>query len=179
MSSDKSKNLSNSPSVCGKVVTAIFCCTCQKDNNVSDHEHEHMPAKTTTNILASTRDHPMKASGVQTKTQRVEVAENKMAFPSKETAEKGGHGRTNAEIEGKKSNLAKNEMFSDYINRAKAKMRTLSGLGSEKQVSEPDSVHCTKKDNSGMDAFSEYINRAKMKIKKTSSMGTRKSNSLK
>ncbi|GMN25599.1 hypothetical protein TIFTF001_000997 [Ficus carica] len=179
MSSDKSENLSNSPSACEKVCTAIFCCRCSTNSDVLDHQEEHVPAFTTTNNLQPTHDHSAKASDVQAKSRRSDVVEHKPELPSKEGAKKGSHGQTHAENEGKKSSSAKNEMFSEYINRAKLKIRAMSGLGIGITTSEADDVHDAKKDNSGgKDVFSDYINRAKVKIRKTPSIGSRKSGSL-
>lgn len=180
MSSDKSENLSNSPSACEKVCTAIFCCRCSTKSDVLDHQEEHVPVFTTTNNSQPTHDHSAKASDVQAKSQRSDVVEHKLELPSKEGAKKGSHGQNHVENEGKKSSLAKNEMFSEYINHAKMKIRTMSGVGSGNSTSGADDIHHAKKDNSGskLDVFSDYINRAKVKIRKTTSFGSGKSGPL-
>lgn len=170
MSSDKSENLSNSPSACEKVCTAIFCCRCSTNSDVLDHQEEHVPAFTTTNNSQPTHDHSAKASDVQAKSRSSDVVGHKPELPSKEGAKKGSHGQTHAENEG---------MFSEYIHRAKLKIRAMSGLGIGNTTSEADDVHDAKKDNSGSkDVFSDFINRAKVKIRKTTSIGSRKSGSL-
>ncbi|CAK7348192.1 unnamed protein product [Dovyalis caffra] len=57
------------------------------------------------------------------------------------------------------------DRFTDYINRAKIKIRTVSNAGHEKQH-----AHA----GSGKDKFTDYINRAKVKLRTTSSIGGRK-----
>lgn len=162
---EKGENLSHSPSACERVFSCVICCNCGTNQDILDHQQDHMPASGASNLLQPTHDHTGKTSGIQTESQ---VAKN-----TAEVAEPG------VKHKGTKSGLAKNDMFSDYIHRAKMKIRTVSNLGSRKTASEAVDIHDTKKDNNSKDAFSDYINRAKMKIRKTSSVGRRKSNSLK
>lgn len=56
------------------------------------------------------------------------------------------------------------DRFTDYIKRARIKIRTLSNAGHEKQHASP-----------GQDKFTDYINRAKVKLRTTSSIGGGKS----
>jgi hypothetical protein len=74
-----------------------------------------------------------------------------------------------------------NNTFSDYIKRAKLKIRTVSNVGGGKnQASLQDDAHGhTKKKDSAKDHFSEYIHRAKMKLRTTSSFGHGKTISFK
>lgn len=81
--------------------------------------------------------------------------------------------------EGKKTGLENiNDAFSDYINRAKIKIRTTtnnidgekSGALQEGKVGD----HKKKENDGSRDIFSDYINRAKVKIRKTSSIGSSK-----
>lgn len=66
-----------------------------------------------------------------------------------------------------------NNTFSDYIKRAKMKIRTVSNVGGGKNhASLQDDAHDhTKKKDTAKDHFSEYIHRAKMKLRTTSSIG--------
>lgn len=64
-----------------------------------------------------------------------------------------------------------NKTFSDYINRAKKIIRTVTNVGGRHHTSGQDDAHDTKKKNHANDHFSEYINRAKMKIRTTSGIG--------
>lgn len=52
------------------------------------------------------------------------------------------------------------DRFTDYIKRARIKMRTFSNAGHEKQHANP-----------GKDKFTDYINTAKVKLRTTSSIG--------
>lgn len=56
------------------------------------------------------------------------------------------------------------DSFSDYIKRARIKMRTFSNAGHEKQHANPEK-----------DKFTDYINSAKVKLRTTSSVGGGKS----
>ncbi|KAF5731506.1 hypothetical protein HS088_TW18G00184 [Tripterygium wilfordii] len=58
--------------------------------------------------------------------------------------------------EGKKTGIHIEDRFTDYINRAKVKIRTMSNAGEAAKVDR---------------SFSEYINRAKLKIRAMSSIG--------
>ncbi|CAB4285660.1 unnamed protein product [Prunus armeniaca] len=73
------------------------------------------------------------------------------------------------------SELETNDRFSDYIYRAKKKIRhSMTNLGGSSN-SKAYSVHDTKNEEATKDTFSDYIKRVKSKIKKTpSSNGSRK-----
>lgn len=75
--------------------------------------------------------------------------------------------------ESKKTGLDHDEAFSDYINRAKIKIRTTSNVSGEEIASEVDGIDYAEKQED-IDEFSDYINRAKFKIRRTSSIGSKK-----
>ncbi|MED6138235.1 hypothetical protein PIB30_072322 [Stylosanthes scabra] len=86
--------------------------------------------------------------------------------------------------QGKKSMMNIDETFSEYIQRAKKKIRTMSNIGrGHNNTSEDHEFHgggsgggANEKDHQHRDQFSEFINRAKKKIRTTTIVG--KSNSL-
>lgn len=81
-------------------------------------------------------------------------------------------------IEGKRQGrLDINDKFSEYINRAKIKMRTMSS----KKIAESDDGDYDRKERErGNDHFSDYIQRAKNKFRSTpSNLGGRKNASFK
>ena len=165
MASEKDENLSNSTSSCERVFTAVLCCSCQTNQDDSDHKHKHMPAATS-------------GPNAPNKSQKSEVADKKqLELPTKEVAEKVQATHVAAKTgsdEGKGAALTKSDTFSEYIHRAKMKIRTMSNIGHGKNASKEDVVHDhdTKQENNAKDGFSDYINRAKMKIRKTSSVGS-------
>lgn len=167
----------DSPNACEKVFSCIICCNCETNQDIPDHHQDHKPASGASNVLQPTHNHARKTSDVQPKSQKAEVAKYNLELPTKAEVAVDST-EPDAKHEGKKSGQAKNDMFSDYIHRAKMKIRTASNLGSRRTASEADDIHDTKKDTNAKDAFSEYINRAKMKIRKTSTLGRKKSNSL-
>jgi ribosomal protein L12E/L44/L45/RPP1/RPP2 len=83
---------------------------------------------------------------------------------------------------GKQPSQDINDTFSDYIKRAKMKIRTVSNAGGGKNIaSQQDDIardhhHDTKQRDTSNDQFSEYINRAKMKIRAVSNAGSGKKN---
>ncbi|ONI04883.1 hypothetical protein PRUPE_6G345800 [Prunus persica] len=73
------------------------------------------------------------------------------------------------------ASLGYNDAFSDYISRAKIRIRAMSNVGMGMTASRSrEDGYDTKKEDNGKDTFSDYINRAKMRIRKTSSIGSRK-----
>ncbi|PON46091.1 hypothetical protein PanWU01x14_254050 [Parasponia andersonii] len=175
---EKGENLSNSPSACEKVFTCILCCNCQTNQDISDHQQDHKPAPGASNLSHPTQNHAGKTSDVQPESQKAEAEKYKLELPPKAKVAVDSS-EPDVKHDGEKSDVGKNDLFSDYIHQAKMKIRAVSNLGSGKTASEADDIHDTEKDNSAKDGFSDYINRAKMMIRKTSSAGRRKSNSLK
>ncbi|KAJ8898692.1 hypothetical protein K2173_004726 [Erythroxylum novogranatense] len=125
------------------------------------------------------------------------VASNKYPEATVTVGRSSGHGRNIANSnmepshvnkqEGKKTGIHIEDKFTDFINRAKMKLRTTSNVGDgcnasgEDHNGSEDHVNASGKDNDapGKDKFSEYINRAKKKLRTTSSIGVGKYNSFK
>lgn len=73
-----------------------------------------------------------------------------------------------------------NDRFTDYINRAKKIIRTVTNVGGGgHNTPEQDHVNDTKSKDNAKDHFSEYINRAKKKIRTTSGIGNGRNVSFK
>lgn len=136
-------------------MSSIFCCNCRTNHDDSDSDERHNPN-------AKARDHNA-------------VNMKRPAFPSKEAEQRSQNARVTfsaGATEGKRAGLTKSDTFSEYIHRAKKKIRTMSHVGTMKNDSEvvvEPHVHDTKKEGESRDTFSDYINRAKMKIRKTTS----------
>ncbi|KAF3436341.1 hypothetical protein FNV43_RR23433 [Rhamnella rubrinervis] len=96
------------------------------------------------------------------------------------SASKGNEGQENGgNKQGKRTAVDHlNDTFSDYINRAKIKIRTVSDVKDKSSSLGLDGVHDTNKREGLKDHFSDYIHRAKNKMRSTS-FGTGKSTSFK
>ncbi|KAF3944075.1 hypothetical protein CMV_025315 [Castanea mollissima] len=98
----------------------------------------------------------------------------KLEAPAKALDGEGQHHFVNMEKQVKQEGEnpgVDNKTFSDYINRAKKIIRTVTNVGGRHNTSGQDDAYDTKKKDHANDHFSEYINRAKMKIRTTSGIG--------
>lgn len=88
------------------------------------------------------------------------------------------HGGVGLEHQGKKT-LDINDTFSEYIQRAKNRIRTVSnvGKGQNNHVPVPDEYNGNNKMGNQHDPFSDFIQQARKRIRTTSNVG--KTNSLK
>ncbi|XP_027353107.1 uncharacterized protein LOC113863658 [Abrus precatorius] len=82
--------------------------------------------------------------------------------------------KLHSQQEGKKT-LDINDTFTEYIQRAKYRIRTVSNVGHGKNNSVPDETNGSNGNNNRMenqkDQFSDFIQRAKKKIRTTSNIG--------
>ncbi|GAV78715.1 hypothetical protein CFOL_v3_22180 [Cephalotus follicularis] len=76
--------------------------------------------------------------------------------------------------EGKQTGMHIEDKFTDYIKRAKIKIRTTSNAGDAKRTTDSGVV-----DHKGKNIFQDYIDRAKIKLSTTSSNGGARSDSFK
>ncbi|KAF5744187.1 hypothetical protein HS088_TW08G00783 [Tripterygium wilfordii] len=195
MSMEKKRSSSRPNDGCGKIFRAVTPCC-----HHNDSPHRSSPTRTQVPLAADTVD-PAKAAGKHGNILPAEVAaanmENKPP-PSVHKALKtdSPNRRPKAQIsgevnkhEGKKigsrshSDSHIEDRFTDYINRAKVKIRTTSNAGEAAKVI--DKRHSTTKVDKTSEAtkadktFSEYINRAKLKIRAMSGSGGGKHDSSK
>ncbi|PON46092.1 hypothetical protein PanWU01x14_254060 [Parasponia andersonii] len=159
----------DSRSVCEK----IFCCIFPTSQETS-HSHlkqYHLPAS-----------QPSYLSEQEYYKQHTEKYKPKFEQPAKAiTGERLPFADSDVERyvqkQGQRSGSDINEAFSDYINRAKFKIRAMSNVGGgdhRETTSNEDEVYDAEKKADANDVFVDYINRAKLKISKTSSIGSKR-----
>ncbi|KAM7258573.1 hypothetical protein ACFE04_014314 [Oxalis oulophora] len=126
--------------ICEKVHKAICCFATEKDTDIMEVSHHVHINFDHSSLPDSHRDNP----NVHVKDPRVELVHGAVQESSGQLTKIGS---TGVHIE---------DRFTDYINRAKLKIRTMS-------------INDEKKNE--RDRFSEYIDRSKVKLRSTSSIG--------
>lgn len=129
--------------------------------------------------LVPVQENPMlkrqnNGQGVKGTSKVEEKQKPKLEAPAKALNGEGQHHFVNMEKQVKQEGEnpgVENKKFSDYINRAKKIIRTVTNVGGRHNTSGQDDAYDTKKKDHANDHFSEYINRAKMKIRTTSGIG--------
>lgn len=164
-----------SMAACTKFFGALTCCCCTCQAN-PDHHISH-PQQDTKSSLP-THDHAHKANDDHNQNK---IADNHQGANAKQASDKRQHHafHPHGKQGGQKSGLT-DERFSDYISRAKVKIRTLTmnvggGNSQNASYSKEDEQNDTKHEDHTKDAFSDYIKRVKFKIRKTTSIAGRKS----
>jgi hypothetical protein len=126
-------------------------------NGKSKSTTPHPPIPKTTQVASRVIEPEAKTSSmavVQSPSQGNKASHPKLESPQHNKLEEGND----------KRGMHIEDRFTDYIKRARIKIRTLSNAGHEKQHASP-----------GQDKFTDYINRAKVKLRTTSSIGGEKS----
>ncbi|KAG6736162.1 hypothetical protein POTOM_061113 [Populus tomentosa] len=126
-------------------------------NGKSNPTTPHPPIPKTTRVASRVIEPEAKTSSmavVQSPSQG-----NKANHPELETTQ-----HNKVEEGNDKRGMHIEDRFTDYIKRARIKMRTFSNAGHEKQHANPEK-----------EKFTDYINRAKVKLRSTSSVGGGKS----
>lgn len=149
---------------CTKLFGALTCCCCTCQAN-PDHHISH--PQQDSNSSLPTHDHAHKAND--------DHNQNKIASDKRHHHASQPHGKQG----GQKSGLT-DERFSDYISRAKVKIRTMTmnvGGGNKQNASysKEDEQNDTKHEDHTKDGFSDYIKRVKFKFRKTTSISGSKS----
>lgn len=155
--------------------TKIFscCCTCQANHD------QHIPhPQQDSNPSLPIHDHAHKAHHDHNQNR---IVDNSEGANAKQFTDKRQHDASQPHGKGQKSGMdTTDDQFSDYISRAKVKIRTMTMnvRGGNKQNasnSKEDEQNDTKHEDQTKDPFSNYIKRAKIKIRKTTSTVGRKS----
>lgn len=154
---------------CSKLFGALTCCCCTCQAN-PDHHNGH--------ISHPQHDHAHKANDDHNQNK---IADNHQGANAKQASDKGQHhaSQPHGKQGGQKSGIT-DERFSDYISRAKFKIRAMTmnvGGGNKHNASysKEDEQNDTKHEDHSKDAFSDYIKRVKLKIRKTTSIAGTKS----
>uniref|UniRef100_A0A6M2F1Z6 Uncharacterized protein n=1 Tax=Populus davidiana TaxID=266767 RepID=A0A6M2F1Z6_9ROSI len=123
------------------------------ENGKSNPTTPHPPIPKTTRV-ASRVVEPEAKTFVESPSQGNKANHPKLETPQHNKVEEGND----------KRGMHIEDRFTDYIKRARIKMRTFSNAGHEKQHANPEK-----------DKFTDYINSAKAKLRTTSSIGGGKS----
>lgn len=149
----------------------------------SDRNREVAASVPITFDYSSQNEKPTLLELIQKNTQIARVAPKieSDGAPAKTIAGEVTKTKVNPEVKlekGGKSGVHIEDRITDYINRAKFKIRTMSRSSEGKYGSGKDKDKLSD-DTSGKDKFSDFIDRTRNKLKKASSIGAGKSHSFK
>ncbi|PRQ41774.1 hypothetical protein RchiOBHm_Chr3g0450401 [Rosa chinensis] len=157
---------------CSKIFGAFTCCCCTCQANHDQHiSHPQQHSKPS----LPTHDHADKAHHDHNQNR---IVDNSQGANAKQfTTDKRQHhaSQLHGTQGAQKSGLGTDDRFSDYISRAKVKIRTMTmNVGGGNKQNASNSKEDDQHEDHTKDAFSDYIKRVKIKIRQTTRSASRK-----